>query len=326
MRKIIAVLGICFLLFGFSAKEAFSESFLNKINAEVINSLPSDLFTMRLAVIPLENDKEQVITNSLISALTSSGKYTLVERDQIEKILKEQHLQLSDLVNYKTAIKVGSLAGAEVILFGSVKKFVSSPLYKETELHLRIDSVENGEIIWAKNIKEKWISPYVKKITIPVIILILLLIALTLRKQILISETKAKLGQEEDWRERITVEIDKSLNNLSFSQNQFFEKGDKEIAAKIKEVALTIDKLKMIVKDAPAGITSELVGEKGVKRAIKLDKKVLESIQALTNITRDIKEKTISGSDRNSIEKQIKKAIMIAQELENKFVNRKAYI
>lgn len=47
----------------------------------------------------------------------------VVDRENMMAILQEQKLQLSGVVDDKTAVEVGKLVGAQVILTGTVLKF-----------------------------------------------------------------------------------------------------------------------------------------------------------------------------------------------------------
>ena len=55
--------------------------------------------------------------------LVNDGKYTLVERNAIDKILKEQNFANSDRVDPSTAAKIGKILGVDAVVTGSITQF-----------------------------------------------------------------------------------------------------------------------------------------------------------------------------------------------------------
>ncbi len=60
------------------------------------------------------------VTDLLSAELTAAPELMLVERDELDRILKEHELNLSGLVGVDEAIKAGRLAGAKLLITGSV--------------------------------------------------------------------------------------------------------------------------------------------------------------------------------------------------------------
>ncbi len=60
------------------------------------------------------------VTDLLSAELSAAPELMLVERDELEKILKEHELNLSGLVGADDAIKAGRLTGAKLLITGSV--------------------------------------------------------------------------------------------------------------------------------------------------------------------------------------------------------------
>jgi TM2 domain-containing membrane protein YozV/TolB-like protein len=85
-----------------------------------------------------------------VSTFVEQGRITVVEREKIESILKEQTLQVSDLVNEKTAVQVGMLSGAQIIVVGNV-----SPVADMFLISARAIEVESGKVVAAGSVKVK---------------------------------------------------------------------------------------------------------------------------------------------------------------------------
>lgn len=63
------------------------------------------------------------IADMMVTALAESKKYTLIEREKLEKVMEEQKLGASGAVTAQTAAKIGRLLGANYIITGSVTEF-----------------------------------------------------------------------------------------------------------------------------------------------------------------------------------------------------------
>lgn len=63
------------------------------------------------------------VSEILVNRLVKSGNFTVVERSQIEAILKEQDFGDSGRVDASTAAQIGRILGVEAVIIGSVTQF-----------------------------------------------------------------------------------------------------------------------------------------------------------------------------------------------------------
>ncbi len=63
------------------------------------------------------------MADMLTTALVKSGQFMVIERQQLEQVMKEQKLGLSGAVTPQSAAQVGKLLGVELIVLGSVNEF-----------------------------------------------------------------------------------------------------------------------------------------------------------------------------------------------------------
>lgn len=63
------------------------------------------------------------MADMLVTSLVKTGKYTVIERQQIQQIMQEQNLGQTGAVTAESAAKVGQLLGVEVAVFGAVTEF-----------------------------------------------------------------------------------------------------------------------------------------------------------------------------------------------------------
>jgi len=116
---------------------------------------------------PQENKFTQSITEYLNSNILNSG-INMVQRDQIDEIIKEFKFENSEFVLSSTAKKIGKLYGIDYLLFGYVLDFSSEQKLKRTELDKKIlrkecsirlstklIKLETGEIVFSEVLSEK---------------------------------------------------------------------------------------------------------------------------------------------------------------------------
>ena len=76
------------------------------------------------------------------NAFVNVGKVRVVDRQNIAKIVTEYEFQASDLTDESTAVEIGKLSGADIIVIGSI-----SYVGKQYYLNIKLISVETAEII-----------------------------------------------------------------------------------------------------------------------------------------------------------------------------------
>ena len=106
-----------------------------------------------------ENKREEL--NVATDALVNSGRFDVVERTQLKKILDEYALDNTGLVNQTTAVPIGQLTGAQYILIGSINAVTARKSqttivgtgtlrYKvSADVSLRMVDAETGRIVLA---------------------------------------------------------------------------------------------------------------------------------------------------------------------------------
>ena len=86
------------------------------------------------------------VQEQLLFNLVQSRRYRVVERRDLENIFREQNFQYSGYVDDDTMVSIGRMAGAEVVISGSIGPFASLRY-----LNLRVLDVESGIILAASS-------------------------------------------------------------------------------------------------------------------------------------------------------------------------------
>lgn len=122
----------------------------------------------RIAVVEFENKTAygknrlgQAASDVLITELVKSGRFIVVDRDKLNKVLEEQKLQSSGMIDPMTAVKVGKIMGVQAIVVGAVTNFGvrkegsdyliarTKRQVAEVDVDIRVIDTETGEIILA---------------------------------------------------------------------------------------------------------------------------------------------------------------------------------
>ena len=84
----------------------------------------------KIAVVEFENKTAygqrrlgDAAADILITELGKSGKFILVEREKLDKIMEQQKLQASGMYDPNTVSQIGKLAGVDAIVVGVVSQF-----------------------------------------------------------------------------------------------------------------------------------------------------------------------------------------------------------
>lgn len=126
---------------------------LNDLSSQIAKGLAENQ-KRRIAVVEFVDLKGNVtdlgrhISEKLITKLFQSGKFTVIERQLLNKIMVEQKLSLTGIIDPASAQKLGKLLGVDAIASGSV-----SDLTKTVELNARLISTETGEVFSAASVE-----------------------------------------------------------------------------------------------------------------------------------------------------------------------------
>ena len=75
------------------------------------------------AIFGSDQDIGKGISDMLVTRLVQDGKYSVIERNALDKILAEQNFSNSDRADSTTAAKIGRILGVDAIIIGSITQF-----------------------------------------------------------------------------------------------------------------------------------------------------------------------------------------------------------
>ncbi|KAB2881349.1 tetratricopeptide repeat protein [bacterium] len=187
----------------------------------LISILLSDSIAQsRIAVLPFKNisgDKQyDWLADGFCETLTSSfaqiGSFVVVERSQIEKVLKEQDFQMSDYANEAKVVEVGKILGVDKMLIGSYQVFAGN-----INVNTRIVNMQTGQVDKAGALANK--RAKLENI-------------FDLQDEICVSQAKAFGGEITQKEVQKIASVTSSNKTNSFSAYELYNKGVNEYYAK----------------------------------------------------------------------------------------------
>jgi curli biogenesis system outer membrane secretion channel CsgG len=107
---------------------------------------------MRFESVGIDSGVSMVITDVFTNQIQAGGKYRVMERSQMNKILSEQGFQNSGACNNaECAVEIGRLLSIDNMFIGSIGKLGESWV-----INIRIINIKTGEIV--SNLSEQVIG------------------------------------------------------------------------------------------------------------------------------------------------------------------------
>ncbi|MCX6996166.1 MAG: hypothetical protein NTV49_03560 [Kiritimatiellaeota bacterium] len=124
----------------------------------------------KVAVLPFKAPTELIgtsISDLFVTEMLRAGRYELVERSQMSKVLSESELALAGLSAAKAAA-VGQMLGADGVVIGTVDEYVtvaqSGHPYPSVGITVRMIDCASGRVMWSADLA---LVADNKKVTLP---------------------------------------------------------------------------------------------------------------------------------------------------------------
>lgn len=154
------------LFFTLTALPVFANDDYKRIVSELCVTMEKS--TSSIAVVGFSysdgrDSKDGVVVAERVSTeLIRLNKYPIVERQELEKVLKELNLQRTGLIDPSSSKDIGKMLGASSVVLGTLTELPENSI----ELHVRIVEVETGKVLNATSgvIKKDWLEQYRKNL------------------------------------------------------------------------------------------------------------------------------------------------------------------
>jgi TolB-like protein len=102
----------------------------------------------------IERESAEAITDLLRTELFNTGRFMVVERQKIQKILEEQKFQMSGLTDTDQAAQIGRLLNVKKIMIGSITRLGNTQILNTRILDVQSGVVELAEAVECKGDEE----------------------------------------------------------------------------------------------------------------------------------------------------------------------------
>jgi curli biogenesis system outer membrane secretion channel CsgG len=102
---------------------AVSPCLAQKKRVAVLNFEYGTVRSNTQAIFGTDQDVGKGISDMLVQKLVQDGKYSVIERNALDKVLGEQNFSNSDRADASTAAKIGRILGVDAIIIGSITQF-----------------------------------------------------------------------------------------------------------------------------------------------------------------------------------------------------------
>ena len=280
--------------------QTLEQKAIQNLAQNVVEQLPQDVHLRILVVTDIEGD-DGTIYRALTQAIKEKTSFVLVEKADIDKVLNEHSWQVKDLVDPNTRVELGKMLAAEGILFGKVLEKRSSPVSATVRVHLQLDDLQRGTIVFAKEFTSTQSSPYKNTITLVAVIIIAVIVLGILIKFRTRVKSVQRLEKDHYVREDLTQEISKVDRNLAAVQDWAVEK-DKQCAAEIKSSRQDLDQIRLEIESIAKGHI-KLDTPEEIQKSLKLDESLAGNLKNLFSSSERIYAMAKDGEWKKVIEK-----------------------
>ncbi len=240
-----------------SIKKENYDRVVDNITAQVIEALPDDIHVRLLAIGPVGGD-DGTFVNKLTEQIKAKTKFHLIERHDLTKLLEEQGIQLSLISDERSPVEPGKIKGVEALIMAKFEQKISYFFFSKADIFVKMDNVETGDIIFAKNFKAQYVSPKGRWIIAGFIAILLIFIFLFgVKKQ---KKNKTELFVENDDKAQInfTNELKKAKDNLNRVHDTLVADKHMELSTQVMDANLNLKNLIIKIEQTP-GFRSDFI-------------------------------------------------------------------
>lgn len=300
MRRIVLIC-ILFCLFILSASssvvaanESLRDEALKDLQKVVVKAMPTEGNIIRIAVLDLAGD-DGTIKNALTSIISEKTTFKIIERADLDKILKEQGLQLKDVMDEKTRIQHGKIKGVQGLLMGNVLGMESGFMSFTIRVHLKLDDVEKGEIVFANDFKATAVSPVRNWVFVALGCIIFALIVTILFKYRRVAVKKTTIKEDVKTRVYTGKGLSGAMATLSDARSKLMDSGRTESAIKLKDTERNLLALKEEIENAVRG-DIDMRKSSEFRDALSFDSNFQETSEDLSKSADKLYDAVLSGA------------------------------
>jgi len=148
-------LSLLILIISFVSVSCVTTPRPSRVNVSVDPRAKEKIFK-KVAIFPFRAPVELAgssVADMFTTSILKTYKYRVIERSQIETILKEQELELTGITEIPVSIKVGQMLGADGVILGTIPEYgykaVDTRQLLAVGLSIRLIDSTTGTVIWS---------------------------------------------------------------------------------------------------------------------------------------------------------------------------------
>ncbi|HQB11224.1 MAG TPA: CsgG/HfaB family protein [bacterium] len=135
-----------------SAVKSDYHAVFEKSGKKLLDFLEKRIPGRAIGILPFEteNKDQGIMLSDVYAKYLTGGNFKIVDRKELEKVMKEIQLQFEGVTEQKNIHDIGSMTGADFLQAGNMTKFEDSYF-----INIKIVEVETGETIYADSVSFK---------------------------------------------------------------------------------------------------------------------------------------------------------------------------
>ena len=135
--------------------------FLNTESKANVFVAPIPSWISKVAVMPFKGPTELIgssVSDMFVTEMLRAGRYELVERSQMSKVLNETELAMAGL-SVSQAAEVGNMLGADGVIIGTVDEYSTmayrGAAYPVVGITVRLIDCKTGKVMWSVDLAKR---------------------------------------------------------------------------------------------------------------------------------------------------------------------------
>lgn len=224
---------------------------VDKLASEVVAALPDDIHFRLLAIPPIQADDGQ-LADALTAKIKSGTRYHLIERRDLDKLLKEQGVQLSPIADPRRPIEPGKIKGVEGLLLGRVEEASCSFLFCSLRVFIKLDNVERGDVVFARYFDAQAFPPVVIYVGVGVLVVVLVLLIVSQGRRTRRSRAARFSQTDSQGMQRVQAEVKKARDNLNIAHDTLVAGNRIHFGTELRKARESLNSLLFKLEQAPA--------------------------------------------------------------------------
>ena len=231
----------------FFVQENLAGKAAKQVSDQCVASVPKDVHTRLVAVTDIEGDDGSLV-RALVDALKADSHFQVIERNQLDALLKEQALQISDIVSPEERIRPGMIRGVEGVIHGKVIERMNFFVMASFRVHLKMANVQSGEILLSKEVSSSVRSEYLLPAAGGLLSLLLAFFAYDASLKLWAHSVVKGQRKEFNVRQKVNTTLKSAIDNVRTTEHSLDMDRDRESVGALRtlrtELELVCDKMR----------------------------------------------------------------------------------